>query len=39
MIIVSENFIKLLLDNLEAVEDRAKSLNESIQPVTKKTFF
>jgi hypothetical protein len=32
-----DNFTKQLHDNLEAVEDRAKSLQESIQSATKKT--
>lgn len=31
------NFTQQLHDNMEAVEDRAKSLKKSIQPVTKKT--
>ncbi len=31
------NFNKQILDNLEAVEDRAKSLKESVQSATEKT--
>ena len=32
-----DNFTKQILDNLEAVEDRAKSLKESVQSATEKT--
>ena len=37
MSIAIDNFTKQLHDNLEAVEDRAKSLKESIQSAPKKT--
>jgi hypothetical protein len=32
-----DNFTKQILDNLEAVEDRAKSLKQSVQSATEKT--
>ena len=37
MSIAIDNFTKNLHDNLEAVEDRVKSLRESIQSAPKKT--